>query len=838
MRPIYTLLLFFLLSNTLVAQVTLEEEALEQNVVLHQKAKQQAMDNTAKLTRLFGAAIEQSRSSNGDCEQEGELDNGQTAYVISGETFQICLDTTGFVTFDNLSVDGNAGTISIDSTCVIYVSNSGLELGLGDTIRIENCLPDNGACTIKEYPLVVIREGQTFIEPATVVNTEEDAILCVLPGNFDLPEGIASSSVLDCHDPLLASISNGNSQDSCVLLTAKRLAGLDTVCLELSNDFCISDTFKFPFRVNGDTLDLPFVDEFSYDGPFPNTLWVDKRAYVNKHWGYQPPSVGFATMDGLDETGTPYGGGYGRSDFLTSNYLDLGGFTAGSNVYLTCYVQRKGYGLPPNEGDSLVLEFKNNLGDWELVQSFQGFSGAVDVDSLPPFEYFSRHINNSDYLYKGFQFRFVNYASRSGIRDVWHIDYVRLASNEIPDGSFEDIAFTNTPNDILSRYSSMPWVHFDNGELIDEIDIELFSQFDVTETADPSSLTITELVTGTNVVNSPVLLLTDAIAPENQRNVPPQTHKFHTNPLDGFSLPGFSEEKLIFETKYSFEVNAENPGLFPQVEENNVVTTNTVFDNYFAYDDGSAETSMRLGDQQGEAVAVSFTATVPDTLRAVQIHFPHYSAQDIARFNLKIHVGELGNSPVYEKFAVKPFFADEAFDTLQGYTTYQLIDDLGNLTPVELPVGDFHIELEQGSNSQLTRIGLDKNTPEAKDYQSFKLFGQWVGLANNGAMMVRPVVGSETPGNTPVEEVNQGLPVRIYPNPTNGLLYLEGFESTPEEYDVTVYNALGQVLLSKVYDGNPIDLSSFASGYYYVKVLDKTRNQIKTQQLVLQTNRN
>ena len=127
---------------------------------------------------------------------------------------------------------------------------------------------------------------------------------------------------------------------------------------------CISDSYKFPFRVIGDTLDLPFLDDFSYEGPYPNSLWLDKHAFVNNHWAYQPPTVGFATMDGLDENGTPWGGGYGRADFLTSNYIDLSPYNSSSNVYLSCYVERKGYGYYPNEGDSLVVEFKKTDGEW------------------------------------------------------------------------------------------------------------------------------------------------------------------------------------------------------------------------------------------------------------------------------------------------------------------------------------------------------------------------------------------------------------------------------------------------------------------------------------------
>jgi type IX secretion system substrate protein len=833
MRIIYTLTLLLFTITFLEAQNKAQEIPLESNTELQRAAALQSITIDKKLVRLFGEDKAVSRSVVADCEDDGVYLSGETVYVFSGETKEVCLDTTGFVTFTNLSVDGNSGMVTTQENCFIYVADPGVDLGLGDTLRVELCLPEPGGCTIRTFPVVVIREGESFIEDATSLPSESDVILCVDPTNFSLPGGIATSSILDCHDPALANVSNGNKQDSCALLISNRFAGQDTMCLEISNDYCISDTFKFPFRVIGDTVDLPFLDDFSYDGPYPNNLWLDKNAYVNNRWGYQPPTVGFATMDGLDANGRPYGGGYGRADFLTSNYIDLSPYTAASDIYLSCYVERKGYGYYPNEPDSLVVEFKKSNGDWVQIHSFQGFDGYVDVDSLPAFDdYFTFHIISSSYLYKGFQFRFVNYDSRIGIRDIWHIDNVRLTVNEIPNGTFEDIAFTNIPNDILEQYSSVPWRHFENDMLIDSIDIELYSQFDVIETANPSSLKITELETGTLVFDSPVLLLTEVIAPENQRNVPPKVHKFHTNKLNTETLPNFTEEKLVFEMEYQIEVDGENPGLFPIVARNNTVRSRTIFDNYFAYDDGSAELAMFVGESSGESVASVFTALEDDTLRAIQILFPHYSNQTAARFNIKVHVGELGNV-VYEKFGVKPFFADAVLDTLQGYTTYRLTDDFEEASPVAIPAGDFYIELEQATSVQPTIIGLDKNTPKAKMYQYRKLSGVWNTLGNLGAVMLRPVVGSFSPPSTAVEEHEKEiLNITLYPNPTTGIINFD-IRDKVVDYEITAFNAVGQMLIRKQLVENSIDLSAFENGIYYIQLKNLETNQFVTHKVVV-----
>ena len=104
-------------------------------------------------------------------------------------------------------------------------------------------------------------------------------------------------------------------------------------------------------------------------------------------------------------------------------------------------------------------------------------------------------------------------------------------------------------------------------ELISTIDIELYSQFPETVLAEPSDLTITELMNDV-VVHYDETLLED---PLTQRNVPPMEHKFHTNPIDFQPFPPLNGDSLIFETQYTFEISAQNPGLFPQVARNDTV---------------------------------------------------------------------------------------------------------------------------------------------------------------------------------------------------------------------------------------------------------------------------
>ncbi len=830
MRILSLLILLIFSSFSINAQITLEEEPLESNPVL-QRLHQQSQDaQELKLKRLFGnAPAANSRNLGIICDDDGIFASGDIVYVVSGDSVRVCLDTIGYATMTNLSVEGNFGTTSIDTNCIVYHSFPGIDLGLGDTIKVRLCLADGVNCVDRIFPVVVKRADRTYIEDATTLATEEEAILCADPANIDLPGGIFFSRLLECHDPLLASISNGNSQDSCLLLTAKRFAGADTVCVEIGNLYCICDSFKFPFRVIGDTLDLPFMDDFSYDGPYPKRQWLDINAFVNNKWSNQPPSVGFATMDGLDPSGTPYGKPYGRADFLTSAYLDLDGLNSTNNVYLSFYYEPKGLGYHPNDfqGDSLVLEFKNKLGNWDYVAAFNGIPD-IDIDSVPPWQFQSYQITSDIYFYPGFQFRFVNYAARQGIIDVWHIDYVRLAANEIPDGFFDDIAFTQVPNSILKRYSNMPYRHFkenESNELITEIDIELFSQFPETTLAEPSDLKITELINDELIHYDPVLLED----PLTQRNVPSKIHKHHVNPIDIAPFPALTGDSLIFEMQYTFEVAAQNPGLYPQVGLNDTVRHKTYMTNYFSYDDGSAETAMRLGNDQYWGVAVEFNANIDDSLRAIQVHFPHYNdtQQSGAKFNILIFLETLSanSTPVYEKFSVEPFYADTRLDTLQGYTTYNLTDDFDNPVAVFIPAGKFYVALQQANLiSTPVRIGLDKNTPQAKNYQFLYDNDKWYSLGNNGAAMVRAVVGDYFPGSTAAAELsNDQETITVYPNPSTGILNIENESGNYEDYQISVFNTMGQLIHRQNSASSTIDLSNQNDGIYFLKI-----NNLKT----------
>ena len=105
-----------------------------------------------------------------------------------------------------------------------------------------------------------------------------------------------------------------------------------------------------------DSIDLPFMDDFSYAGPYPDpNLWLDRQVFINSTMsGNTAPSIGVATFDAIGPNGKPYqpvGGRVETADTLTSNYINLKNFTntsgarqnlsAADSVYMTFFFATK-----------------------------------------------------------------------------------------------------------------------------------------------------------------------------------------------------------------------------------------------------------------------------------------------------------------------------------------------------------------------------------------------------------------------------------------------------------------------------------------------------------------
>jgi subtilisin family serine protease len=161
-------------------------------------------------------------------------------------------------------------------------------------------------------------------------------------------------------------------------------------------------------------LALPLADHFGQEGVPNPAVWATANADVNER-ANAPPSSPFS----LNLNGTPIG-----ADTVTMQPVDLSAMQ-GTGIVFAYYYQPQGNGDSPENGDSLSVAFRNDLGDWITVMAYPGStlqafqSEAIDIESAPA--------NGGTFFHSQFQVRFRSEGSVSTTpRDDWFVDNVYL----------------------------------------------------------------------------------------------------------------------------------------------------------------------------------------------------------------------------------------------------------------------------------------------------------------------------------------------------------------------------------------------------------------------------
>jgi hypothetical protein len=92
-----------------------------------------------------------------------------------------------------------------------------------------------------------------------------------------------------------------------LVIIAKKNAIAQEIIAPLKYNQVLFSVEKNNLKAKKSRATLPFIDDFSYDGPYPDqTFWTDKQAYINNTMSATPITRGIATLDGLNEFGRPY----------------------------------------------------------------------------------------------------------------------------------------------------------------------------------------------------------------------------------------------------------------------------------------------------------------------------------------------------------------------------------------------------------------------------------------------------------------------------------------------------------------------------------------------------
>lgn len=579
-----------------------------------------------------------------------------------------------------------------------------------------------------------------------------------------------------------------------------RLA-FDTGTLSIDTIPQIPDGF-----VSADTLDTIRIYPPNGDG----SVWIENQTYINNTMGLNPPTVGVVTFDGTDQYGSPYdfsSTAYGRCDNLSSKPINLQ-YPASDSLYLSFYVQPQGRGYAPAGQDSLVLEFKDpEQGKWYHIWSSPG-------DSTLPFRMVNIPITNPQFLKKGFQFRWVNYANQSGNQDHWNLDYVYLARfRSHADTIHEDVAFVSAQPHFLREYTAMPWTQVTMPD-IEQKWVNQISNCGSQTRALSYGFQVSDHYN--NVINSypadynPSPLDTSIIGPYPISGY--STYSRWSNPdfTYDFALGGYFplQDSATFRIKHYLS----------QLNNDALLTNDTVkvvqpFHNYFAYDDGTAEVAAWLGVPG--YMAMKFNNNFADTLYGISIYFSPVKENNLSR-NIDLHVWRnLNDAPIYtEKVSIGVSPLDQTARRIyqnNGFTTYILEQ------PVPLTSGPFYIGWLQNQIFKVN-VGFDRNN-DASQHCFYRIGQAWETLDIPGAPMMRPMVATDfNLDQLSSPPVLSEAPIRIYPNPAQNQFTLV---SQADWSTALLLDATGREVFqyhSNAQAQQSFELPNSASGTYLLKV--------------------
>jgi len=578
-----------------------------------------------------------------------------------------------------------------------------------------------------------------------------------------------------------------------------------------------SRQYGFKTTMDIDTIELPFFDDFANSYLYPDsTKWMDKFAFINNDYALDPISYGVATLDAINQYGAVYSNLPSMSsdvaDYMTSCPIDLD-VEVGDSVYLSFYYQAGGTGNDPEDRDSLVLEFKSPDTDWESVWRVEG--GNIDSS----FTLVMIPVVEEQWLTKGFQFRFLNYASIStnyepswrSNTDHWNIDYVKVdTARTFADTLAKDVAIFSNVTSLISGFESVPWVHYKSAAVDLMVDTIRYLYRSTYGPGDTININRQYHVTDIYGTNSGYLMDDDS------ENINPlETMEFARQLFYTYDSDMEDSAKFMVKSYIKTDLTADRY----IYRWNDTVRYYQNFANYYAYDDGTAEKGYGITGQNTaySSLAYQFTPLVADSLYGAYIYFNQVLDEANCKyffFTVWDDNDGIPGDTLIQVVGVKPSYSDQ----VNGFLYYSL----GTAIYVDTT---FYIGWTKTTDDMLN-CGFDLNRI-ANQHLFFNVTGQWQPSQMEGALMIRPVFGKDADLSF-VAPVVQSNDFEIYPNPANDILHISAMTGYT---CADIYDATGKLVLS-ISDDSIIDVSGLQNGMYFVKI--KSNLDIyRTQKLII-----
>ena len=557
------------------------------------------------------------------------------------------------------------------------------------------------------------------------------------------------------------------------------------------------------------TLQLPFIDDFSYNQADPDQqLWTNRGVWINNTFGTNPYSVGVATFDAIDSDGRHYPQASSQpymADCLTSQPIDLSKADQ-KTTYLSFYYQPQGNGNAPEECDSLILQITSGDGVWTNLWAMAGTDMATfrsNVLHLQPnrpdtleFALVMLPITKAEYFTDKFQFRFFNYASLAGSFnpsaaincDHWNIDFVYLNDGRsATDTVFYDIAFVEPAATILKNYTSIPWSHYESAINTENtrLNIHIRNHWQRTVKSEVR-IRIKDVDHDVYLNDSVTMGTANYDAQLNTKLV----FAYDDNPI---VHDGRKSATYLFEC----ELYTDKDEL---INGNNRSYTYQHFGNYYAYDDGTAENAYGV-DASSAQVAYLYTPYKADNLCGLSICFLPANPVESAADAFSICAWENNNGKPGRLIASTDVIRPNFGEGQNQFMEFEFSE------PIAIDKSVF-VGWLQTSKLRLN-VGWDVNR-----FSQSKIFyntsGEWLPTSFSGSLMVRPIFGSMS---TDIADTKSVTNISVYPNPTADVLNIVGADS---DCRVTVYSPTGKLLICA--NGTSINVSHLQSGIYIVRI--------------------
>ncbi|MDI1355105.1 MAG: T9SS type A sorting domain-containing protein [bacterium] len=589
------------------------------------------------------------------------------------------------------------------------------------------------------------------------------------------------------------------------------------------------------------SLLIPFRDDFYYACTAQyasKSLWrSDSSVYVNTGYPVAPPSIGVATFDGLNKHGYPYlptlqnlGLSF-PADTLCSNPINL--FTTATSqtllptdkIALSFYYQARGFGEPPEQNDSLILDlYKPRQDSWNSRVWFTKGSSNPNLNDTT-FKRVFVWLKDTAYLHDGFKFQFRNSATGAGDFDHYHLDYVYLnqGRDSISDTIYDDLTFGHIPTPFLKDYSAMPYQQYDPSEMAINNWVQLKNNY----------YQARNFYYEHKIYKESTGLQQYAYSAASS-NIPPFKYNgYYNNPpfSNPVSQPTFTykfplmTDSTDFKIKHYLYRSGTTTDFFI---ENDTVIQRHKFRNYYAYDDGSAEGGYYVTGVNAK-VALKFRVNKPDTLRAVRIYFDPAPLGSTEKYYFKIKIwydglGTPGVELAKKDTAYYPIFYKHGYKEVPEY-----------VLPMPLPLdrGTYYIGFQQQVSTGLV-VGFDKNY-DSHTNLFYDSGSGWTPSSIRGSLMLHPVFGSLIPHPMSVGENSIRIHpfYSVYPNPSNEKFAIRSLKQSNASFELI--NELGQIVLQGPIQSLDFEIEthSIHSGMY-VLIVKENGLPVEQQKIIIQ----